>query len=122
MVAPVVLAEIAGLDVSRRLTVKLRQMVLLQVPSALTKYVVAEAGDTTTLLPVAMDVPPQLPLYHFQLAPVPRVPPLTLSVVDVPKQIMLEPVMDVAGIELSLTVTVTDRQMVVLQIPSALTK
>ncbi len=74
---------------------------LLHVPSALRKYVVVEAGETVTLLPVPTDVPPQLPLYHFQLAPAPRLPPLTLSVVFLPRQIVVVPLIEVAGTEVS---------------------
>ena len=95
---------------------------LLQVPSALRKYVVVAAGATVTLLPVPTDVPPQLPLYHFQLAPAPRLPPLTLSVVFLPRQIVVVPVIDVAGTEVSWTVTVTLLQIVLLHVPSALRK
>ena len=36
------------------------------------------------LLPDPADVPPQLPEYHCQEAPVPNEPPLRVSVVDVP--------------------------------------
>ena len=59
------------------------------------------AGATVTLLPVPTDVPPQLPLYHFQLAPVPKLPPLTLNVVFLPKQIVVVPLIEVAGTEVS---------------------
>ena len=76
-------------------------MVLLQVPSALRKYVVVVAGATLTLLPVPTDVPPQLPLYHLQLAPVPRLPPVVLSVVLLPLQMVVVPLIDVAGTEVS---------------------
>ncbi len=74
---------------------------LLQVPSALRKYVVVAAGATVTLLPVPTDVPPQLPLYHLQLAPAPRLPPLTFKVVFLPRQIVVVPVIEVAGTEVS---------------------
>ena len=74
---------------------------LLQVPSALRKYVVVVAGATVTLLPVPTDVPPQLPLYHLQLAPTPRLPPLTLNVVFLPRQIVVVPLIEVAGTEVS---------------------
>ncbi len=76
-------------------------MVLLHVPSALRKYVVVAAGATVTLLPVPTDVPPQLPLYHLQLAPVPRLPPVVLSVVLLPLQMVVVPLIDVAGTEVS---------------------
>jgi len=62
---------------------------------------VVAAGATVTLLPVPTDVPPQLPLYHLQLAPAPRLPPLTLSVVFLPRQIVVVPVIEVAGTEVS---------------------
>ena len=58
-------------------------------------------GATVTLLPVPTAVPPQLPLYHFQLAPVPKLPPLTLNVVVLPKQIVVVPLIEVAGTEVS---------------------
>ncbi len=74
---------------------------LLQVPSALRKYVVVAEGATVTLLPVPNVVPPQLPLYHLQLAPVPRLPPLTLKVVLFPRQMVVVPLIKVAGTEVS---------------------
>jgi hypothetical protein len=61
-------------------TVTLAQVVVLQGPSALTKYVVVAATVTFSVAPVPTRVPPQLPLYHLQLAPDPNEPPLTLSV------------------------------------------
>jgi hypothetical protein len=76
-------------------------MVLLQVPSALTKYVVVAVGDTVMLAPVPADVPPHDDVYHFQLAPVPKLPPLTDSVVFLPRQIVLVPLIEVAGTDVS---------------------
>jgi hypothetical protein len=76
--------EVAGLEVSRTVTTTLLQGEFLQVPSARTKYVVVEAGETEILLPVPTDVPPHEPLYHFQAAPEAKLPPLVLSVVDEP--------------------------------------
>ena len=78
------------------------------------------AGDTDNVLPVPTDVPPQEPLYHFQLAPVPKLPPLRLKVVLWPLQIVVVPLMLFVGTEVSLTVIVTLWQAVVLQVPSAL--
>ncbi len=95
------LIALTGTEVSCTVTVTLLQIVLLQVPSALRKYVVVAAGATVTLLPVPTDVPPQLPLYHLQLAPVPRLPPLTLKVVFLPRQIVVVPLIEVAGTEVS---------------------
>ena len=76
-------------------------MVLLQVPSALTKYVVLTVGATVMLAPVPANVPPHDVVYHFQLAPVPRLPPLTERVVFLPRQIVVEPVIEVAGTDVS---------------------
>lgn len=59
---------VAGTEESLTVTVTLRQMVLLQVPSALTKYVVVAAGATTKLLPVPTEVPPHEAVYHFHEA------------------------------------------------------
>ncbi len=64
-------------------------------------------GLTDKLLPVVTSVPPQLPLYHFQLPPVPNVPPFTLSVVLWPSQIVDELALAlVAGTDVSRTVMV----------------
>lgn len=83
---------------------------------------VVDPGLTLTLLPVATGVPVQLPLYHFQLAPVPKVPPLTLSVVLWPSQIVaLLALADVAGTDVSLTVIAILLHTVLLQVPSART-
>ena len=38
--------------------------------------------------PVPKNVPPQLAVYHFQLAPVPSEPAVTLRVVEPPAQIV----------------------------------
>jgi hypothetical protein len=76
-------------------------MVLLQVPSALTKYVVVAVGDTVMLVPVPAEVPPHDDVYHFQLAPVPRLPPLMLKVVFCPLQIVVVPLIEVAGTDVS---------------------
>jgi hypothetical protein len=75
--------------------------VLLQVPSALRKYVVVAAGATVTLLPVPTDVPPQLPLYHLQLAPLPSEPPIGVRVVLLPLQMVVVPLIEVAGTDVS---------------------
>jgi hypothetical protein len=112
-------AVVAGTDVSCTVTVTLLQMVLLQVPSALTKYVVVAVGDTVMLAPVPAEVPPHDDVYHFQLAPVPRLPPFTDSVVFLPRQIVLVPLIEVAATEVSLIVSVNDLHIVVLQPPSA---
>ena len=73
------------------------------------------------MLPVATEVPLQLPKYHFQLALVPRLPPFKLKVELWPLQIVEVPLMLLAGTEVSLTVSVTVLQIVLLQVPSART-
>ena len=93
--------DVAISEVSLIVTVTLLQMVLLQVPSALTKYVVLTDGATVMLAPVPANVPPHDVVYHFQLAPVPRLPPLTERVVFLPRQIVVEPVIEVAGTDVS---------------------
>ena len=42
------------------------------------------AGETAIETPDPTDVPPQLPEYHSQAAPVPKEPPETVNVVDWP--------------------------------------
>ena len=58
------------------------------------------------LVPVPAAVPPQEPVNHSQLAPVPSVPPVTVSVLFVPKQVLLlDIVIPVGATELLPTVT-----------------
>jgi hypothetical protein len=64
---------------------------------------------------VAIDVPPQPPSYHFQLPPAPSLPPLKVSVLLWPKQIVDVPLMLEAGTDVSLMVMVLLTQLVVLQ-------
>ena len=47
------------------------------------------SGATLIFAPVPTAVPPQLPEYHFQYAPVPSVPPVTDRVVESPAQIVV---------------------------------
>jgi hypothetical protein len=70
--------------------------------------------------PVPAAVTPHEALYHLQFAPVPKEPPFTVNTVDSPKQIVLMPVIELAGKEVSLTVSVNETQLVVLHPPSAL--
>ncbi len=75
------------------------------------------------LLPVPTAVPPQLPLYHLQLALVPREPPLTLrETVELPQVESVLAMMAEATVLAEFTVMVLDAQLVVLQVPSARTK
>lgn len=79
-------------------------------------------GVTLRLVPVPAEVPPHEPLYHFQLPPVPRLPPDMLSVLLWPLQIVFALALtDVTGVDVSLTVKVKLWQDVVLQVPSART-
>ena len=79
-------------------------------------------GFTVKLVPVPTEVPPQLPLYHFQLAEVPKVPPFTLSIEGRPPHIeVTDALAAVTGVDVSLTVTVTLLHTVLLQVPSAFT-
>lgn len=47
--------------------------------------------------PVPADVPPQDPVNHSAVAPVPAVPPTNVNVVDAPEQIVLVPDMEVGA-------------------------
>ena len=79
------------------------------------------AGDTAIELPVPTSVPPQLPEYQFQAAPVPSEPPDTDKVVE-PPQIGLGVAEALVGaVDGALMVTATDAQVVVLHVPTALT-
>ena len=101
----------------------LAQAVVLQVPSARTKYVAVAEGVTLMLLPLPTAVPPQELLYHFQSALLPRLPPLTLRVTLEPLQtVSAEAVMDVGAVEKVLILMDLLAQAVLLQDPSARTK
>ena len=64
-----------------------------------------------------MAVPPQEPVNHSVIAPVPLVPPVTVKVVEPPGQIVVVPVAPVGAVDGVLTVTVNSAQPVVLQTP-----
>jgi hypothetical protein len=86
-------------------TVTLAQAVVLQGPSALTKYVVVLLTVTTSEVPVPTKVPPQLPLYHLQLDPDPSEPPATLSVtLPGPHKLVADALAPVGAVESELTV------------------
>jgi hypothetical protein len=80
-------AGAAGLTI----TIALAQLVVLQELVARTKYSIFElaAGLTVILVPDPAGVPPQEPVNHSQTAPVPSEPPVTVSVLFVPKQVLL---------------------------------
>ena len=79
------------------------------------------AGDTAMELPVPTSVPPQLPEYQFQAAPVPSEPPDTVKVVEPPQMGLGFADALVGSVDNVFTVTVTEVQLVVLQVPTALT-
>lgn len=75
------------------------------------------------LAPEPTRVPPQLPVYHCQLAAVPRLPPLTESVAVPPEhKPVVVVLMELAAVEAALVFTIKPEQAVVLQIPTAFTK
>ena len=66
------------------------QEVVLHMPSALTKYSVVTVGLTEGAEPATSSVPPHEPLYQYQFAPDPELPPETPSVVVLPWQMVVE--------------------------------
>ena len=80
-------------------------------------------GVTLILFPVPIADPLQELLYHFQLALLPRLPPLTLSVILLPLQTESTVAeIEVGAVEKVFTLMVLLIQAVVLHVPSALTK
>ena len=79
-------------------------------------------GATIILAPAPKKVPPHDPEYHCTVAPVPSEPPFSDKVVLSPKQIDVVPVMLTGATDMELTVTVTEAQLVVLQVPLYRTK
>ena len=60
---------------------------------------------TFNVVPVPTKVPPQLPLYHFQVAPAPRLPPVTLKVtVPGPQSVVDDAIAPVGSVDRELTV------------------
>ena len=97
------------------------QAVVLQLPSALTKYVVVVDGLTVMVDPDPTALPPQAVVYHSQEAFAPRFPPETLSKQMSPGQMLFkEGIIAVAAVDVSKVVIETLTQFVVLQVPSAL--
>ena len=68
-------------------------------------------------------MPPHEPVYHCQVEPVPKEPPVSVNVIAVPGQTVKEgfPVTEVGAVEFEFAVTVAVKHPVVLQLPSALT-
>ena len=79
-------------------------------------------GATLILLPVPADVPPHEPVNHSATAPVPALPPASVSVVLPPRQTFETPEIPVGATESVLTVTDIEAQFVVLQSPLKRTK
>ena len=77
-------------------------------------------GLTEIEAPWPINVPPQLPVYQFQVAPVPRVP-LTDIVLVCPTQIVAGDAPALVTVDIELTTTWKEMQAVVLQVPTALT-
>jgi hypothetical protein len=92
---------------------RLAQAVVLQVPTALTKYVVADAGETVIDVPVPITALLQLPAYQFQVAPMPKEPPTTDNVVGFPGQIGFAVALILAGADEGVAI-VTDVHSVAL--------
>ena len=70
------------------------------------------------LLPVPAGVPPHELVNHSAIAPVPVLPPTTVRVVLLPKQIVETPEILVGAVECVLTVINCEAQAVVLQSPA----
>ena len=113
----------ALVDKSSTVIVVLTHTVVLQVPSARTKYVVVINGFTASVGPELIKVPPQEVAYQFQLAPAPKLPPATDNMLRSPGQTVEGELIAAAGAaERFSTRIVILTQLVVLQVPSALTK
>jgi hypothetical protein len=76
-------------------------------------------GETVMLEPVPTNVPPQLPRYHFQTAPVPSEPPFTVSTTDAPV-VMEKPGFAVIDVATTLGVLMVSVKVTVLSQPAAL--
>ena len=74
------------------------------------------------LLPVPAGVPPHEPEYHLAVAPVPALPPTSVKVVLPPLQMVEMPEILRGAVESVFTVTLTEEQVVVLQVPLYRTK
>ena len=71
--------------------------------------------------PVPAGVPPHDPVNHSVVAPIPFDPPVTVSVVLLPLQMVVVPVAPVGAVDKVFTITVTVAQSVVLHAPVYLT-
>ena len=82
---------------------------------------VVNPGINTCVAPEARKEPLQEPVYHFQIAPVPKIPPAIVRLVLFPGQIGEVPDAEVAAVEIVLSVTDVLTQVIELQVPTALT-
>jgi len=74
------------------------------------------------LKPVPAGVPPQVPVYHCHLAPLPKLPPVTARVFDVPvHELLLVTDTPVGAVDLVLMLTANDRAALIPQLFSAVT-
>ena len=80
-----------------------------------------DVGLTFKIVPVPANVPPQLSVYQFQVAPLPKDPPTTLSDVLPPLQMVVVPLILLGSVEGVSTLTRIDEQLLVSQVLSALT-
>ena len=115
-------AELAITEGVLRVTVTLPHVVVLQSPTAPTKYCVVTVGFTVIVVDVPFEtcVPPHEPVYQTQFALVPKLPLVTVNVEVEPVQISVG--FDVAKVGATdgvLRVTVTFVHVVVLQSPTA---
>jgi len=83
---------------------------------------VVEFGETLIELPVPTGLFPQLLAYQFQLALVPKAPPATLRVEELPGHTVAgEAVAESGTVDSVLTLTMVLAQLVILQLLSART-
>jgi hypothetical protein len=90
-------ADKAGDDKVLTVITTLKQSVVLQIPEARIKYVVVTVWEMTWFEPENRYEPLQVPAYHNQFAPVPKIPPICESVDWEPEHITIGLEIAVAG-------------------------
>lgn len=116
-------AVVGSVENACTISIELTQTVVLHVPSARTKYIVVVTGLSVGELPVPTSNEPHEPLYQFQVAPLPKVPPAVVNVTEEPWQIVDGFIVsDVGFVELTSRVTVVLTHVVILHKLSALTQ
>ena len=112
----------AGILIATLLAEKQPLLVTVNVSSVFMLPALVEVGETVMLVPLPTSVPPHEPLYHWNEAPVPRLPPDNVSVDELPPTMSAgDAEAPVGGIDCVLDVTVVLAQVVVLAVPSART-